>query len=577
MTISRVILVLAALFALPLLPTSARAEQFEIGLGQGLPRPAYDGQLVLIFSKQEKKDLRARDTVNAFYDSAQVFGAPIEGVKAGTSIRFEPASPGFPLRALADLPRGRYFVQASLNVYTTYRRADGHVVKLPSANGGGQIFAKEPGNLFSTPRWIDFDPDRNGTISLTLDQVNPAIPEPADTDFIRHIKMRSALLSKFWGTDIYLRAHILVPKDFDRHPEARYPLAIFHGHFPADFGGFRTSPPDPQAKCVYSWRFQLDCYNRIEDQEAYDFYRYWVRPDTPRTLIVEIDHSNQFFDDSYAVNSANLGPYGDAIVQELLPAIERKFRGLGQGWARFMYGGSTGGWEALAAQIKYPDAFNGAFAACPDPIDFRGMLNFNLYEEDNAYYRKGQFGRIERPGYRDYLGQIYRTVEGENRWELTLGDKDRSGGQFDIWNAVFSPVGPDGYPARIWDKRTGIIDKSVAAYWRENYDLRHIMERDWATLGPKLRGKIHIYVGDMDSFYLNDAVYLTEAFLKRATPPYEGEVDYGDRAEHCWNGDHLNGNGISRLRYNRFYMPKIMARIAKTAPKDADLTSWRYP
>jgi hypothetical protein len=168
-------------------------------------------------------------------------------------------------------------------------------------------------------------------------------------------------------------------------------------------------------------------------------------------------------------------------------------------------------------------------------------------------------------------------MQGENRWELVLGAKNRSGQQFDIWEAVYSPVGDDGYPKRLWDKENGIIDPEVAAYWRDNYDLRFILERDWAQLGPKLEGKIHLFTGDMDDYYLNNAVYLMEEFLESTTDPYyAGEVDYGDRAEHCWNGDHENGNHISRLRYNTMYLPRILERIEATAPEGADLTSWRY-
>ena len=162
-------------------------------------------------------------------------------------------------------------------------------------------------------------------------------------------------------------------------------------------------------------------------------------------------------------------------------------------------------------------------------------------------------------------------------WELALGEMSRSGQQFDIWEAVYSPVGEDGYPKRIWDKRTGEIDPEVAEHWRENYDLRYILERDWAELGPKLEGKIHIFTGDMDNYYLNNAVYLTEDFLESTTEPhYGGVVDYGDRAEHCWNGDHENGNYLSRLRYNTRYLPRILERIEAAAPEGADLKSWRY-
>jgi S-formylglutathione hydrolase FrmB len=294
-------------------------------------------------------------------------------------------------------------------------------------------------------------------------------------------------------------------------------------------------------------------------------------------LIVEIQHATPYYDDSYAVNSASQGPWGDAIMHELIPYIEEQFRGIGEGWARFTYGGSTGGWEALAVQVLYPDEFNGAFAACPDPIDFRAYTQINIYDDDNAYYYDSQFKLTERPAFRDYLGTIDRTIREDNHLELVLATNGRSGQQWDIWQATYSPLGDDGYPKPIFDKLTGEIDHEVADYWRENYDLRYIMQRDWNTLGPKLEGKVHIYCGDMDNYYLNNAVYLTEEFLEGTTNPYYGgEVDYGDRAEHCWNGDQDNPNHISRLRYNTMYLPKILARIEAAVPRGADVTSWRY-
>jgi hypothetical protein len=294
-------------------------------------------------------------------------------------------------------------------------------------------------------------------------------------------------------------------------------------------------------------------------------------------LIIEIQHANPYYDDSYAVNSANIGPYGDAITYELIPYIEEKFRGIGEGWARFLYGGSTGGWEALAVQVFYPDDYNGCFAACPDPIDFRAYTLVNIYEDENAYFLKSPFKKTPRPGRRNYLGQVSCTLEETNLRELVLGTNSRSGDQWDIWQAVYSPMGEDGYPKPIWDKMTGEIDKEVAEYWRENYDLSYILQRDWKTLGPKLKGKIHIYCGDMDNYYLNNAVYLVEEFLESTTDPhYDGDVDYGDRAEHCWNGDQTRPNALSRLRYNQMYVPKILDRIKKAAPPGADLTSWRH-
>lgn len=559
----------AALIAAPV-----SSESFRVTIPANAPQAQYDGRVLLILTPNGEKEPRFQ--VGADYNAAQVLGVNIDALKRGDGVTIGSSVLGYPAKSLKDVPKGEYFVQAVLHKYDTFRLANGKVVKLPAARGAGQNWRLEPGNIVSKPVKVSFDPAKAGEIPVALETVIPPVAEPKDSEFIRHFKFKSPSLSKFWGRDVFITGHVLVPKDFDKHPEARYPLAIFHGHFPADFGGFRTTPPDPNTKCVPNPRFNEACYNRIEEQEAYDFYKKWVSPDFPRMLIVEIDHSNPYYDDSYAVNSANLGPYGDAITYEFIPALEKKFRGIGQGWSRFLYGGSTGGWEAMAAQVFYPKEYNGAFIACPDPIDFRQFMVTNIYEDSNGYWREGPFGRVPKPGKRNYLGHVDYTAEDEGRLELVLGDKTRSGGQWDVWEAVYSPMGEDGYPTRIWDKRTGVIDKAVAAYWRENYDLRHIIERDWKKIGPDLQGKLNIYVGDMDNFYLNNAVYLTEDFLKKADPPYLGEVKYGDRAEHCWNGDPNQSNAVSRLRYNWMYVPKIMDRIEKTAPKGADLKSWRY-
>jgi len=260
----------------------------------------------------------------------------------------------------------------------------------------------------------------------------------------------------------------------------------------------------------------------------------------------------------------------------LLPQIERRFRAIGAGWARFTYGGSTGGWEALATQVFYPDMYNGAFVACPDPIDFRGFEVANLYADANLYTLQGEAASVERPAARNYLGEVFTTQRDANYMELALGDSSRSGGQYDIWTAVYSPVGKDGYPAPMFDKLSGAINKDVIAYWREHYDLSHIIERDWPALAPKLRGKIHIYVGSADTYYLNDAVYFAQERLESLKPAYEGSVAYGERAEHCWNGDPKLANAYSRLHYDFMYLPLILRRINSTAPPGADLCSWRY-
>ncbi len=534
-----------------------------------------DGRMLLLISKNDEQEPRFQ--ISDGPTGQQVFGVDVDGLAPGEEAAFDASVFGYPIQSLGDIPAGEYLVQGLLHIYETFRRADGHVVKLPMDRGEGQHWNWAPGNLYSTPQMVRIDPHKKEVIRITLNQKIPSISDPPETKYIKHVKIQSKLLTEFWGRPMFLGAHVLLPEGFDEHPEARYPLCVFHGHFPYDFGGFRETPPDADLEPDYSSRFDVSGYNRIQQQTSYDFYQQWTGPDFPRMLIIEIQHANPFYDDSYAVNSANLGPYGDAITYELIPYIEEKFRGIGEGWARFLYGGSTGGWEALAVQVFYPDEYNGCFAACPDPIDLRAYTLVNIYEDTNAYYIDGDWKRVPRPGHRNFLGQVSTTIEQSNHRELVLGTNSRSGDQWDIWQAVYSPVGADGYPKPIWDKLTGEIDPEVASYWRENYDLRHILERDWKTLGPRLHGKLHIYCGDMDNYYLNNAVYLTEAFLESTTDPYySGEVDYGDRAEHCWNGDQERPNHLSRLRYNVMYLPKILDRIRKSAPSGADLTSWRY-
>jgi hypothetical protein len=548
---------------------------FSISFPEGSSREPIDGRLLLLVSTDESKEPRFQ--INEDLNTQQVFGVDVNGLKPGQQAIVDATAFGYPLRSLSDLKPGEYWVQALLHSYETFRRADGHTVKLPMDRGEGQQWNSAPGNLYSTPVKIAVRANDNRNFKIVLDKVIPPIEQPKDTKYVKHVKLQSELLTKFWGRPMFLGAHVLLPEGFDSHPDAHYPLVIFHGHFPADFGGFRETPPDPNLKPDYSERFHLAGYNKIQEEYAYKFYKEWTGPNFPRMIIIEIQHANPYYDDSYAVNSANLGPYGDAITYELVPFIEKQFRGIGKGWARFMYGGSTGGWEALAAQIFYPDEYNGAWGACPDPIDFRAYTVINLYEHENAYRAESTWKQTPRPGKRNYLGELAATLEEMNYMELALGTNSRSGGQFDIWQAVYSPVGEDGYPKPIWDKATGKIDRSVAGYWREHYDLGHVLQRDWKKLGPKLEGKLHIYVGEADNYYLNNAVYLVDEFLKGTKNPYYGgEVDYEPRAEHCWNGDHSLPNAFARLRYHQFYAPKIVERILKSAPKGADLTSWRY-
>ena len=569
-------LVLIAIFAIAIAADAQQAAsyRFSVSFPRAQSAEPLDGRLLLILSTDPSAEPRLQ--ISNSVRTQILFGLDVDSLRPDQPATLDDAAFGYPIRYLHDVPPGDYFAQVVLHRYETFHRADGTTVKLPMDRGEGQHWQLAPGNLYSKPQKITLraggDP-----IAIVLDQIIAPIPVPQDTKYVRHIKIQSILLTKFWGRPMFLSANVLVPEGFDSHPDSRFPLMIFEDHFNDDFHGLRTTPPDPDLKPDYSERFHISGYNKIQQEEAYKFYQQWTAPKFPRYLVAQINHANPYYDDSYAVNSANLGPYGDAIETELIPAIEKKFRAIGQGWARFVYGGSTGGWESLAVQVFYPDHYNGAFVACPDPVDFRGFTNINLYQDKNAFFIDGPHMRVEQPGERDYLGRTLTSTKQINQYELALGSHARSGEQFDIWQAVYGPVGKDGYPQPIFNKETGEIDPATAAYWKEHYDLSAILQKNWVTLGPKLEGKIHVYVGSADTYFLNDGVYYLEDVLNATTnPPFGGEVKYGDRAEHCWNGDPNLPNYLSRLHYNTMYLSKILERIEKTAPPGADLKSWRY-
>lgn len=547
-----------------------RGMGFAISFPEERSATPLDGRVLLMIAKGG--DTEPRFQISSGPTGQQVFGVDAEEWAPGRDIVIDEGTFGFPLSTLSAVPAGTYWVQALLNRYETYERSDGHTVKLPPDRGEGQKWNAKPGNLLSIPRQIVIDPAKDQMIEVSLTEEIPPFPERQDTKYVKHVRIQSELLTAFWGTPTSVEAIVLLPKGWDEHPDARYPLMVYQGHHHREFYtpvGFRETPPTSAEG--------LEGYDLEYAQASYRFAQDWKGPDFPRFILVTIQHANPYYDDSYAVNSENLGPYGDALTYELIPHIESRFRGIGEGWARVLYGGSTGGWESLAAQVFYPDEYNGTWTFCPDPIDFRAYTVVDIYSDTNAYYLDSDWKRTPRPGRRNWLGHVSTTLEEDNHLELVLGEHGRSGGQWDIWQAVFGPVGEDGYPQPIWNKRDGTIDPEVAAYWRENYDLRYIMERDWATLGPKLEGKLHIYVGDMDNYYLNNAVYLTESFLENTRDPYYGGlVDYGDRFEHCWSGDHDNPNTTSRLTINQRVAPLMLRRMLDTAPPGADVTSWRY-
>jgi hypothetical protein len=302
---------------------------------------------------------------------------------------------------------------------------------------------------------------------------------------------------------------------------------------------------------------------------GYQFYQSWIAANYPRVILITFEHPTPYFDDSYAVNSANNGPYGDAIMNELIPAVESHFRIIKQPYARMLTGGSTGGWESLALMVQHPKFFGGTWTMYPDPIDFRRYDLVNIYDDDNAFYAPGHQWLIpERYFQRTPDGQPQVTVKQMSQLEAVLGSHGRSAQQLDIWQAVYGPVGDDGYPKPLWDKATGKIDHDVARYMRDHgYDLRYYIETNWPTIGPDLAGKLHLLAGDMDDYYLNLSVYLLEDFLKGTTnPAYGGSFTYGRPMKgHGWQG-------MTKAEL----IQMIAARVAKIAPAGDDTTRWRY-
>jgi Putative esterase len=542
--------------------------RFEISYAKDLSTAPLDGRLYLLVSTDEKNEPRFQ--VSYMPASQQIFGVDVDGLAADAPAAFDRSTLGYPVKSIEEIPPGDYYVQGLLNIYETFHRADGHVVKLPMDQGEGQQWNEKPGNLYSKPEKVHIDPAAGGVVRIQLTEKIPPIEPPQDTKYVKHLRIESQLLTKFWGRPMELGALVLLPDGWDEHPNAHYPLMVLQGHFSHDLFdgfGFRTLPPTPD----------LQGRERTAAEASYKLYQDWVAGRLPRMIILEIQHPNPYFDDSYAVNSANVGPYGDAIMRELLPAVEKRFRGIGQGWARALYGGSTGGWEAMGVQVFYPDEFNGAWCFCPDPIDFRAYQIVNLYEDKNAFWSGSPWTKNPRPAVRTSDDEVQATMESMNRYEVVLGTHGRSTEQFGIWQAVFGPVGSDGYPKPIWDPYTGEIDHDVATYFRDHYDLHYIMQRDWKTLGPKLVGKLHVTVGTRDTYYLDNAVRLMQKFLESTNNPYyAGDFEYGPHQPHCWSG----GTGLTalegRLNVNQRVLPKAAAWMEKTAPPGADTTSWKY-
>ncbi|MFB3813266.1 MAG: alpha/beta hydrolase-fold protein [Terriglobales bacterium] len=550
-----VLLVLAATAAAQtaVAPAPAAAPRFEIWFAASAHAQPITGRVYVIITRRSSPEPRLQ--VGSWTQETPFFGADVSQLKPGEPAVIDANTLGYPLASLKDIPAGDYYVQGLMNVYTEFHRADGHTIWAHMDQWEGQQFNESPGNLYSQTQQVHLDP-AGYNVKLQLTEVIPPVKVPPDTKWVKRIKFQSALLSKFWGRPIYLGATVLLPKDYDQHPTVRYPVIYEQDHFslraPLQFRD------EQEGRGNGRWGEQRE-----------RLYRDWTGPNFPRVIAVTFQHPTPYFDDSYAVNSANNGPYGDAIMRELIPYIEERFRIIREPWARVLTGGSTGGWESLALQVFHPEFFGGTFTFYPDPIDFRRYQLIDIYSDENAFYAPGfEWVPRERPLMRTAEGQVVVTMKQMSQLEEVLGARGRSGQQIEAWEAVYGPVGPDGYPKPLWNKLTGKIDRDVAHYMRDHgYDLRAYLEKNWQKIGPQLTGKIHIYCGDMDNFYLNLAVYQMEEFLESTkSPAAKATFEYGRP---------VKGHGWSPYTLSEL-VTVIADYIAQQAPAGADVKRWKY-
>lgn len=484
---------LALLFLLIQVPAQqahSTGLRFEVTAAPGLIATPQHGRLIVVISRTAQPEPRTMIGRTGL-DAPPMFARDVKHLAIGTRTIIDQASIGFPVGSLAQVQAGDYFVQAVFDSN----------IDLKSVNA--------PGNLYSKPVRAHLDPASGAAIRIEMSERVPSEQLPAETEYVKYVKLESKLLSRFHGRPIYLRAGVVLPRGFDANASERYPLRVHIGGYGARFTGVQRMM-----------------------REGSGFRNMWLADGTPRMVLLHLDGDGPF-GDPYQVNSDNNGPYGDAITQELIPYVEQKFRCIGQPWARVLDGGSTGGWVSLALQVFYPDFFGGTWSGYPDGVDFRAFQLINIYEDANAYVNKHGF---ERPSARDLNGDVRFTIRHECQMENVLGLGDSyamSGEQWGAWNATYGPRGLDGRPSPLWDPMTGKINRELVEHWKK-YDLRLALEQNWKTLGPKLRGKLTIWVGEADEYFLNNAVHLLDAFLSKADPPYEGKILYGDGKGHGW-------------------------------------------
>jgi S-formylglutathione hydrolase FrmB len=434
-------------------PAPVQASAYEIVLDASVAPASYSGRVYVVFSTKPVADPKRR--MGDWFARTQIVAWDVKDAAPGTPLAMTDAALGWP-EAPGAIPAGEYTVQAVARV------------NLDSPKPG-----QGAGDLFSTPLRVKFD--RNvptfAPTRLRLDQtVKPR--EFKETDRLKLVEIKSEKLSAFLGRDRMIRAGVALPKDWADDPTKRYPTLVWV----PGFGG------DHHSVMMMSRLLGDECLIIVPDPSCFRGH-------------------------SVFADSATNGPWGAALVEELIPAVEAKFHGAKEADRRFVSGMSSGGWSSLWLQVAYPDFFGGVWSHCPDPVDFRDFQRINLYAPSmNLFTDEAGGKRPVARGEGDTPSLFMRDFVAQ---EEVMGP----GGQIHSFEAVFSPRLADGTPRLIFDRATGAIDAEAAKTW-EPYDLRLRIEREWATLGPKLKGKIHVYAGGLDTFYLEGAAALLKESLK---------------------------------------------------------------
>lgn len=484
----------SALLLLVSFQLEAQKQTVEVSLQLSIaddvkPMHQQNGRLFLYFSTTDEFEPRYA----SIYTGGIIFAKQINNWDASQQLTLDGQEEWISTAEwdLKSLPFGAYFVQVVWRQNEAYD-------------------ANSAGNLYSSVQRVETH--ENLKIQLKLSEI---IPEPklVEHDLVELFTFQSKVLSDWWNKPMHIKASVLLPHNHRKEPNQ-------NNTFRYTIGGYG------------------DRYTRINDLVADTlFMDWWTSSKAPQIITVFLDGEGPF-GDSYQLDSENSGPYGQALIAELIPAIEQRYNTTGKPATRFVDGCSTGGWVSLALQLFYPSQFNACFSYSPDPVDFRFMQLINIYEDENVFYNKAKY---LTPSMRDVYGNPQFSVKQEINSENVQGYTNTyitSGGQWGGWHALFSPKGEDGLPQPLFHPKTGLIDHQVADAWR-SYDLLEYMKNNWSRLGPEIQGKLFILTGDMDEFYLNNALRSLDDFLKKTTSPKsDAEIVFSPMKGHCWEYTH---------------------------------------